>query len=397
MPEQIHKLTEKIVFLVTSMGYGTELLYWGPILSRFVSNAPNTRIYLTQGKHIDAYPSLPVRESIRTFRISKRAASADAYNRIITLIKPSIIRDVWLHKPDVVVLSEFGMLTLYGIVTSWLRPRCRVLLLVESDPGPLGKIRTPVRRFMCRHVDTILTNNHAGEQYLLDTLRVSRRKILVMPYLVSHPGNTEGQDVSDAGEISIHPFFSGPHLKLLYVGQLARRKGLGTFIRAVAALAPQYRDQLQVALVGSGDAEEHARLRGILDANGIANSFHFFGRRNYSELAHFYRNSDAFVMPTLNDYRALVGFEAISYHLPVLISKYDGACHEVVDNDSNGFIFDPLNEQDFSAKLAWFIDNRNRLKELSRQSARVASKFTVEIASENLQSAVEYCMRTTPA
>ena len=377
------------------MGHGSELLYWEPILSRFVCNVPNTRIYTSSVKNLGPHSHLPVQESIRTFRIIQKNSSASTYNRGITLIDPSFIRDVWRYKPDVMVLSEFGMLTLYGIVISWLRPRCRVLLLVESDPGQLGNFRTLMRYIMCRNVDTILTNNHAGKQYLLDILRVPSRKILCMPYLVSHPGNIEGKDVSDALDGEFHRFFSGPHLKLLYVGRLARRKGLDTFIEAVAALAPHYRDQLQVALVGSGNAEEQARLRGILDASGIGGSFHFFGRRSYSELAHFYRYCDVFVLPTLNDYRALVGFEAISYHLPVLISKYDGACHEVVDNGSNGFIFDPLNRQDFSAKLAWFLDNRNRLEELSRQSNRISSKFTVEIASDNLQSAVEHCMRTT--
>ena len=194
-----------------------------------------------------------------------------------------------------------------------------------------------LRRFASRRVDGFLTNNRGGERYLKEQLLVPAAKIKVRPYLVS-----EIQMEQDAGQ-SLRDIpkdkTNANKVTFLYVGQLIERKGLLPLLEAIDLLPQKIRSQMEVWLVGDGNQHEKIQKR-ILE-RGLSSVVRLMGRRPYEELARYYQAANVFVMPTLDDYRALVGFEAISMGLPMLHSVYDGAHFEVVDPGKNGQIYDP--------------------------------------------------------
>ncbi len=101
-------------------------------------------------------------------------------------------------------------------------------------------------------------------------------------------------------------------------------------------------------------------------------------------------------MPTLDDYRALVGFEALSYGLPLLHSRYDGAAKELVVEGKNGYIIDPRHATDFATRIGDMLHRRDELPAMGQVSARRAAQhFTLPRAVDNLSSAITQVLAST--
>lgn len=378
----MEQFNKKIAWLFTTMGYGDQLLYWEPILSELTERAPNTLVFLTPGKILSKGSNLTISETIKIFRITVQSKKDDAYNKVISIISPKILVHIWKYRPEIIILSEFGLLTIYGILYKILRPHCKIVLLVESDPGHIAKHKTFIRKVICKYANIAMTNNISGKQYLKNVLHVKPEKIICKPYLVSEPVKNPSTDSNLNNKA--HDYINCEEIKLLYVGQLAKRKGVDNLIKAISNLTPDLQKQTKLAIVGTGNDTDTDRLKELTQQLQIEQSVIFVGRVPYNDLNVLYKNSDVFILPTLNDYRALVGFEAISYGLPVLLSIHDGSSNEIVDEGKNGYTFDPNNMEEFTGKLEELLKDKKLRHDFSIRSLSIASTFTSKIAANNL-------------
>ena len=73
-------------------------------------------------------------------------------------------------------------------------------------------------------------------------------------------------------------------------------------------------------------------------------------------------------------------------------SIYDGACHETVTAGVNGVTFDPLDLQKASECLTWFVNNRDQLKKMAKNSRLISLKYTVEKAVKGIAETIESCL-----
>ena len=162
-------------------------------------------------------------------------------------------------------------------------------------------------------------------------------------------------------------------------------KGLYKLVDAVCALTELERKNVIFWMVGDG--EDRSIIETLIDSKGVSESFVFFGNQPYEKLSNFYNNADVFILPTFRDYRALVGFEAISFKLPLLHSIYDGAISEVLEEGKNGYSFDPYDVDDFSNKIKRFIDNKDQLQRFSDYSYYLSKEYTLDKAVDNLVTA----------
>jgi glycosyltransferase involved in cell wall biosynthesis len=228
----------------------------------------------------------------------------------------------------------------------------------------------------------ILTNNDAGYRYLTTTLGVQASKIIKSIYLVSQPETSTIHQPSDFAVQSNLQHKTSDYVAFLYVGQLSHRKGVHNLVRAVSLLPPHLLSRCRVWIVGDGD--EKAAINSAIHDAGLADRIRMFGHQPYGNLTNFYRNADIFVFPTLHDYRALVGFEALGFGLPLLHSTGDGAVDEIVIENENGFTFAPDDVTALSRHISWFIENADMIPRFSRQSLALAGRFTVQRAVDSL-------------
>ena len=97
-------------------------------------------------------------------------------------------------------------------------------------------------------------------------------------------------------------------------------------------------------------------------------------------------------IPTLGDYRALVGFEALSAGLPIIGSVFDGASSEIIEEGVNGFIVDPRDEVSLANKIQVFLDHPELVEKFGKESERIAKKYAVNVAASNLIEAAKECV-----
>ena len=390
---------KRIVWLTNSLGYGDHLLYWGPILSRYVRFFPRARFLTAADGRKQIPDSEQFVERIPSIRVplGKRRFS---YDRHLRLVSPSIFRTVRGLQPKALVISEF---TIPSLVATCIRRRHQVptLLLVESDPlrgnpNRIGVLKRILRTHIARNVDWVLTNNDAGRRYVESHLKIAPSRVLCSPYVVSEmttletTGPIETKAETKRAKTRTELKADG-RLVFLYVGQLVERKGLAQLINAVGRLTKSQRDQCQFWFIGEG--EQRTSLEHLISQHGLAEQVKMLGRCEYKDLATYYQSADVFVMPTLDDYRALVGFEAIAYGLPLLHSCYDGAVGELVSEGRNGFVVDPQIESSLTQGIEKFIERRHDLVDFGEHSLKRSKKFTLQKAVESLVAATHCCLQ----
>ncbi|MBC8108482.1 MAG: glycosyltransferase family 4 protein [Anaerolineae bacterium] len=120
-------------------------------------------------------------------------------------------------------------------------------------------------------------------------------------------------------------------VRALTIAQDFQRKGLAQTIEALA----QVRDaRLRLTVVGKQSPELYQKLSA---ACGVADRITFAGAT--SDTRPFYRDADFFVLPTKHDPCSLVVLEALAMGLPVISTKFNGAC-EIMTDGVHGFVLD---------------------------------------------------------
>jgi glycosyltransferase involved in cell wall biosynthesis len=152
--------------------------------------------------------------------------------------------------------------------------------------------------------------------------------------------------------------------RLLYVGRLARKKGVEYLLRAVA--------KLDTHLTIVGDGPERPRLERIAAETGVEVTFE--GEVNPNEVGHYYKSAAVSVLPSIEgEGMPNVILEAMAWGLPVVATD-SGGVPTLINDGSNGYLV-PMRDVDaLSEKIQLLLDNEQHQEELG-QNARI---FVIE-------------------
>jgi glycosyltransferase involved in cell wall biosynthesis len=128
-------------------------------------------------------------------------------------------------------------------------------------------------------------------------------------------------------------------LRLLWVGKLIHVKNIGFLLECLETLPLKINWQLNI--VGGGKLlncwEEEAENR------SIAKRIQFIGRIEHSEVVDYYMKSDIFLFTSLREGSPAVILEAMSFGLPVIAFKQNGA--DVMLDDDSGILIPIKNKK----------------------------------------------------
>lgn len=149
---------------------------------------------------------------------------------------------------------------------------------------------------------------------------VSAEKLVVIPlaYDVPVSGGSTRKELPAR-------FSSERPLRLLFLGQVIARKGVGPLLEAMECLRKEG-EPVELDIVGGGAADLMARAVATPGCR-----VHGWCARSATGV--HYTRADAFVLPTLSDGFALTQLEALSAGLPLLVSRF---CGDVVQPGVNG-------------------------------------------------------------
>ncbi len=114
----------------------------------------------------------------------------------------------------------------------------------------------------------------------------------------------------------------GDTRRVLYVGAIARSKGIDYLLKAFARLLPTTPDPGQLLLIGDGHYARSARV--MADQLGIAQYVTFLGQRPNDQIPLWMNACDVLVLPSLSEGLGVVLIEAMACGKPVVATTCGG-------------------------------------------------------------------------
>ncbi|GAB4344591.1 MAG: glycosyltransferase family 1 protein [Cyanophyceae cyanobacterium] len=176
---------------------------------------------------------------------------------------------------------------------------------------------------------------------------------------------------------------------VLYVGRFDRRKGLETFLAAIAACQHRH-DPAFRAIIGGGsrpgqiDDAEQRRIQSLVAVLDLGDVVQFTGRISDEDLPLYYAAADACVVPSYYEPFGLVAVEAMASRTPAIVSDVGGLSYSVLDGET-GLRVPPRNELALAAAIDTLLRQptlRDRLGATGRD--RVEQYFSWEGVAEQL-------------
>jgi len=106
-----------------------------------------------------------------------------------------------------------------------------------------------------------------------------------------------------------------------FLGRVTFQKGPDYFVETAKKILEKD-DNVRFVLAGDGDMMTHVIKR--VAELGISDKFHFTGFLHGEEISKMFGMSDVYVMPSISEPFGISPLEAISAHVPVVISKQSG-------------------------------------------------------------------------
>lgn len=185
------------------------------------------------------------------------------------------------------------------------------------------------------------------------------------------------QDVLEQKHVEVVPFGSpevmehtrvvrgaGP-LKVLFVGSMTQRKGLGDLFSAMARLDPE-RFKLHVLGTPTVGMDFYQRQ--------FSGFIHHSTRSNL-EVLELMRSCDVLVLPSIVEGRALVQQEAMSCGLPIIVTKNAGA-EDLLEDGKAGFLVPIRSSEAIAEKLEVLQRDIDLLEAMSNAAKDKARQLT---------------------
>lgn len=227
--------------------------------------------------------------------------------------------------------------------------------LYDADPLHRADWQPPPRKYWsdwweeCSLADRIVVNSRWSYDALVDE-GIPAAKIRVVPLAYDEQRSDEAFRRRYPVQFTVER-----PLRVLFLGQVNLRKGLGPLLDAIRLLEGK---PIEFSIVGplqlsiSPEMCEHPQIRWI-------------GPIPRQDVARYFRDADVFAFPTLSDGFGLTQLEAQAWNLPIIATRY---CGEVVKDGENGWILADVTAEAIAATLLQCLDRPAILEEYSARS-----------------------------
>ena len=177
-------------------------------------------------------------------------------------------------------------------------------------------------------------------------------------------------------------------LRLLFLGNIIPRKGLGTLLEAISHQPSAF----SLDIVGSLTTDSaHARKMQTF-AHQLPTSIHFHGVLDDGPLVEQLRQAHVLVVPSSYEGYGIVYLEGMAFGLPA-IGTTGGAASEIISDGETGYLVPPGDAATLAARLSRLAANRDLLRRMAfkaleryrsqpvwEQTARELRAFLVRMA-----------------
>lgn len=231
----------------------------------------------------------------------------------------------------------------------------------ENHPPAWRPLYRWIERRYLHSVDGFVYNSHTTARTVE---QITNRESATQPSIVAYPA---ADHLSPPAAHFVKQHVNGrcdeaEPLRILFVGNLIKRKGLHRVVDALSRLSSV---SWRLTVVGSLDVDPtyvDIIRRRVRDGNFGA-SIELVGSVSDDVLRDHFACSHLLVLPSYEGF-GIVYLEAMSFGLPVIASM-TGAAHEIVTHGTNGFLLDPANVDALSQYIHLLHKKRNDLVKMS--------------------------------
>ncbi len=185
--------------------------------------------------------------------------------------------------------------------------------------------------------------------------------------------------------------------RLLYLSNLQETKGSFILLQAARILKERNVD-FNVDFVGKWHKDKSFKEKFIsyIRENGLSNIVKHHGAKYGKDKETFLENSSVFVLPTFykNECFPISILEAMSYGL-IVISTYEGAISEIVDNNKTGLLLDKVDPIELANKIEFLLKSKDKMLEMGVQAqSKFKLCYTKEIFENKLIQIISDILKT---
>jgi glycosyltransferase involved in cell wall biosynthesis len=233
------------------------------------------------------------------------------------------------------------------------------LRVSENHPRLIKPIYSIVEKAYLNTVDGFIFNSYTTQKQVNSLSSQTIGK----PHVVAYPAGDRFNILNGVKKIE-----QSNVLRILFVGNVDRRKGLHVLLKALTMVNCSWR----LSIVGSFNTNyAYAKdLCRFTIENHINENISWLGRINDNDLKNAYANNDVFVLPSQYEGFGIVYLEAMGFGLPVIATTSGGA-HEIVHDGINGYLIPPEDTKSLADKISLLAQNpvlRQNLAISARQS-----------------------------
>lgn len=229
----------------------------------------------------------------------------------------------------------------------------------EQRPAWQNRFYRFIEKRYLQSVDGFIFNSQTTKRAVNSVSESNSR-----PSLVAYPPTDRfGHPVTEA-EAMARAHETGP-LRLLFLGNLIRRKGLHTLLEAIRRQPSAFR----LDVIGRLDAEPaYARaMQQKAAALGLGATIRFHGPLEREALAEKLRAAQVLVVPSSYEGFGIVYLEGMAFGLPA-VGTTAGAASEIIQDGETGCLVPPQEAAQLAARLANLAADRALLARMSVQA-----------------------------
>jgi len=227
----------------------------------------------------------------------------------------------------------------------------------------IGKYYNPLINILLKECDAIVVTS----PQLFENSKILQKyseKVVVIPLSFA-------PQISSS-EIIPRLFPINRKFKLLFIGKLREYKGVKYLIEAIS--------DLDVELEIVGDGEKEIELKELVKTLNIHDKVKFYSNVSNDEIYTFYKNSDLFILPSINEAEAfgIVQLEAMSNAMPVINTLLKSGVPFVSLDSFSGLTVKPADSESLKQAILRIITDKEFYEQLSKNSLERSKEFTRE-------------------
>jgi glycosyltransferase involved in cell wall biosynthesis/LmbE family N-acetylglucosaminyl deacetylase len=244
------------------------------------------------------------------------------------------------------------------------------------------RLSRSLQRFALRRARLLISPSYAHAREIQNEFGPSRPPIVVVP-------NGFNSERCDAG-IERTP------QTVLYVGRIARLKGIATLLEAAAQTRKTLPDSRFIFAGDFHSSLPEAEFRALVSSYGLEENVQMLGPVGWQVLSSWYQRSAVSVLPSYYETFGLAALEPMAFGTPVIATS-GGALSEVVESDVSGKLVTAGDANALAVAMTNLLADDKSRAAMGRAAVNRAATFDVDRLQHLNARHYEWCTSDTLA